>query len=175
MSPRPQDAPQTRRLGLRRLADAARLASRPVMREHGFALPAILTDWAEIVGASLARDCAPEHLSRNGCLTVRVAGPLALELQHRTPEILDRIAGYFGHRAVTRLRLVQGPLPKPPLRARAPLPALSNTDREALAAATDMLADTPLKQAIERLGRAVLADKAQRDGQRLEGRSGPSL
>lgn len=175
MAARSQNPPVTRRLGLRRLADATRLASRPVLREHGFALPAILTDWAAIVGAELASDCAPERLSRSGSLTIRVAGPCALELQHRTPEILERIAGYFGHRAVTRLRLVQGPLPKSTPLARAALPALSTADSAALQCATAVLAETPLRRAIERLGRAVLADDARRSRQRLEPRNGPSL
>jgi hypothetical protein len=128
------------------------------MREHGFALPAILTDWAAIVGPALARDCAPERLSRSGTLRVRVAGPLALELQHRTPEILARLAGYFGHRAVHRLHLIQGPLPKaetPPARARRPL---EPGELAVISGAAERLTDSSLKQAVERLGRAVLAD-----------------
>lgn len=161
---------QGRRFGVRRLAEAARLASRTVMREHGFALQAILTDWAAIVGPKLGSECAPERLSRTGTLTVRVAGPLALELQHRSPEILERIAGYFGHRAVHRLRLVQGPLPKPALRRAPALPPLTQADTATLEAATAGLNDDRLRQALERLGRAVLADS-----HRLEGRRGPSL
>jgi len=150
---------ETRRRGLRRLSDATRLASRPVMREHGFALPAILTDWAAIVGPSLARDCAPERLSHGGTLTVRVAGPLALELQHRTPEILARLAGYFGHRAVHRLHIIQGPLPKPVVQPQRPPRPLAPGDVAAISRAAAPLTDTGLKEAIERLGRAVLADR----------------
>ena len=175
MAPRAKDHQATRRLGLRRLADAARLASRPVLREHGFALPAILTDWAVIVGPALARDSAPERLSRSGSLTIRVAGPCALELQHRTPEILERIASYFGHRAVTRLRIVQGPLPKSTKPARKALPALSAADNAELLSKTARLAETPLRRAIEQLGRAVLAEDTRRNRQRLEPRNGPSL
>ena len=45
-------------------------------------------------------------------LTVRVDGPLALELQHAAPQILERVNGFVGRRAITELRIVQGPLPK---------------------------------------------------------------
>ncbi len=144
------------RVGLRRLADATQAAARPLLREHGFALPAILSNWAAIVGDGLARDCSPERLARDGTLTIRVAGPVATEIQHREPEILERIATYFGHRAVRRLRLVHGPLPKMVGRA-APAPRpLDELETRAIDHLTAPIRDSTLRSALRRLGLAVL-------------------
>ena len=144
-----------RRVGLKRLADAAQSATRPILREHGFALPAILSDWANIVGDALARDCSPERLARDGTLTIRVAGPVATEIQHREPEILERIASYFGHRAVRRLRLVQGLLPVQERRIVLPSRTLGDLEAHAIDRLTAPIGDTALRTALRRLGRAV--------------------
>lgn len=127
------------------------------MREHGFALPAVLCDWPSIVGEALARDCSPERLSRDGTLTVRVAGPTATVLQHQEPEILSRIATYFGHRAVLQLRFVRGPLPQPCRRAMPSPRPLGAEEERALGRLTDTIADSTLRGALMRLGRAVIA------------------
>jgi hypothetical protein len=127
------------------------------MREHGFALPAILCDWPGIVGAATARDSSPERLSRDGTLTVRVAGPIATVLQHQEPDILSRIATYFGHRAVLRLRFVRGPLPQPSRRAMPSQRILDADEELALDRLAHRIADPALRAALLRLGRAVVA------------------
>ena len=147
----------TQRVGLRHLADAARSASRPIMRGHGFAVPAILCDWPSIVGEALARDALPERLSRDGSLTIRVAGPVATILQHQEPQILSRIATYFGHRAVRRLRFVRGPLPAPKTRETPARRALDAEEERALDRLASAVADPELRAALLRLGRSVAA------------------
>ena len=47
----------------------------------------------------------------DGVLQVRVAGPLAVELQHLAPQVLERVNTYLGYRAVTQLKLSRGVLP----------------------------------------------------------------
>jgi hypothetical protein len=59
----------------------------------------------------------PEALARGGTLKLRVARHRALELQHRAPLVIERINLFFGRDAVTRLALIQGPLPLAPLPA----------------------------------------------------------
>ena len=92
--------------------------AQPLCRQYGFADTRIMTHWRDIVGADWARYCLPERLSNSGSrgggttLTVRVDGPFALELQHTAPQIMERINAFLGHKAVTQLKIVQGPLPK---------------------------------------------------------------
>ena len=92
--------------------------TKPLYRARGFAEAGVLNDWPNIVGRPLADYTAPERLGPDGTLVARVGGAWALELQHLEPLVLDRIAGYFGYRAVTRLALVQGPLPPRPAQPR---------------------------------------------------------
>ena len=70
----------------------------------------------DIVGRPLCDHCCPERLGRDGTLHVRVSGGWALELTHLEPLVIERIAGYFGYPAITRLALMQGPLPSRPKR-----------------------------------------------------------
>lgn len=105
------------RLGrMRALGATVRKVTAPVFRRRGFAEAGILTDWPHIVGTHLAAHSSPQKLSfpegrRDGTLYVLVSGAWAPELQHLAPQVIERINGYFGYRAVARLVLNQGPLP----------------------------------------------------------------
>lgn len=102
--------------------------TRKAFEKYGFASAALLTDWPSIVGADIASYTAPERLKwprsvdafddldpanarRPGAtLVVRVDGPRAIELQHRSRQIIERINASFGYRAVAELRFVQAPI-----------------------------------------------------------------
>jgi hypothetical protein len=126
---------------------------------------ALAARWREIVGADIARRTEPVKLvkGRNGApssLEIRVAGPSAALIQHQAQDILARVNLFLGAEAVQKLRIVQGPLrptadaPPPAARRRAaPLDAAQETQL------AKSLADAPegrLKDALLRLGRAVL-------------------
>ena len=117
--------------------------------------------WREIVGETLARRTEPSKLtkSRTGdgaTLEIRVDGPSAALIQHQTGEILQRLDLFLGKGAVTKLRIVQGPLSAPPPPAARPKPRPAPLDAGAEAELKASLAkapDGPLKEALERLGR----------------------
>lgn len=98
------------------LASAASKAARPVFKKYGTPRNELADIWPEIVGKTLADVTVPERyvpgtgLANNGVLTVRVAGAIALDLQHMSPQILERVNAYFGYNAVRYLKLVQGPV-----------------------------------------------------------------
>jgi len=128
-------------------------------RKHGFAEARLVTDWQAIVGERLAEVCLPEKLGRDGALSIRVAPAFALELQHLEPKILERIATFFGHRAVTRLKLRQGDVARPEgPRPREPRP-LTDAETRALEDQLSGIDDPGLREALERLGRAVLGTR----------------
>jgi hypothetical protein len=136
---------------------------------RGFAGRRIATDWPVIVDEALAARSLPEKLVRPpggrgpGTLHVRVAsGPVAVEMQHREPLIVERINAYFGFRAVARLRLMQAPLPPPAPRPPAPL----SPDPQASAAieATVASVENPrLRQVLADLGQCLLARSEPRE------------
>ncbi len=136
------------------------------LRKRGFAQSAVISNWAEIVGPELAANAAPQKLAfprgghGDGTLHVRVSGPLAIELQHMEPLVLERINTYFGYRAVARLALVQGPLP--PRREevkRKVLPALDADEADAVEQMVSGVTDDSLRHALSGLGRAVKSAK----------------
>jgi len=139
-------------------------AAAKAYRKHGFAESRLLTDWAAVVGERLAEVCLPEKLARDGALSVRVSPAFALELQHLEPKILERIAGFFGHRAVTRIKLRQGVVEpaKPDLR-REPRP-LTDDEAIALDARLAEVQDEGLRAALDRLGRAVIGSRPLEKG-----------
>lgn len=135
--------------------------------KRGLAFGALITDWASIVGPQLSLRAVPDRLAfprgkrEDATLHLRTAGAFALELQHLAPLIVERINGFFGYRAVSRIKLVHGVLPAPA--AAAPrLRSLSAAEEQAVAAATDAVADDDLRESLQRFGRAMLARRGGR-------------
>ena len=93
-----------------RLSQMVTLLTRNIFRERGFHQASILTNWADIVGPEWASRSCPEKISLRGVLTLRVDGPIALEIQHLEPQIIERIATHFGYKAVVKIHIRQGPL-----------------------------------------------------------------
>jgi hypothetical protein len=154
-----------RRGSMNTLAAALPKAATAAMRKRGFAQGAVLSRWSEVVGPELAAHSAPERLvfPRDGSaggatLHIRASGALALELQHLSPIVLERINGFFGYAAVARIALHQAPLPPKPKRVkRAPPRALSAAETDAIETAVGRLDDEALRDRLRALGRSVAA------------------
>ena len=83
--------------------------TRAAFRSNNAASARLLADWPEIVGPHLAGDTAPRRLSA-GTLTITCGGPMAMELQHSSAILMERINTHLGKETVKRLRFVQEPL-----------------------------------------------------------------
>lgn len=129
---------------------------RPLAKARGTALASLLAEWPLIVGDELAKVSLPEKLTGT-TLRLLVVPAAALVLQHDAPQIVARINAYYGRTAVTRLSLVQGPLPAAAPPRKPARPTLSADRQAALKTATSDIPDERLKAALERLGRAILA------------------
>ncbi len=141
----------------RPLSSTLHKVTEKIYRKRGFAAAGVVNNWPAIVGADLARHTLPERLDSNGTLRLRVDGPLATELQHLEPQIMEKIASYFGYRAVHRLSLIQGPLQKkaPPPESVREAP-LDSESAKTLASALQGTNNEDVKNALKRLGKAVL-------------------
>ena len=130
---------------------------------QGFAARELVTRWTEIAGADIAAHCEPLKMQwprpvegqppEPATLVLRVEGPTALEIQHRSDVILERVNRFFGWHAVGRLALRQAPLsrrdrPTPP---RAPDPAAVKRIADTLSA----VEDPELRAALARLGASI--------------------
>jgi hypothetical protein len=126
---------------------------RPAFRKRAPATAQVLADWEAIMGPAIAAVTAPRKLF-SGSLVIACSGPMALELQHLAPQLMARINGHLGRVAVTRLRFVQD-APAAVARPKRPRPAAVAQARAAVAG----LPEGDLRDALEALGRAVLAGR----------------
>src|SRR5439155_13295450 len=133
----------------------SKLAAPILARRGGGVLVRLKAEWAAIVGPDWAEVSWPPALGRDGVLRLRVASGAALDLQHRAPLMLERINLFFGRSAVTRLTLVQGPLPLASGPSRPVIRPLSEGEAKALDRRLSEIADPHLRAALAQLGRAV--------------------
>jgi hypothetical protein len=131
--------------------------------KRGFATARLAIDWPEIVGPALADNTLPEKLTgadrpEGGVLTIKVRPAAALEVQHLTPQLIERINQIFGFRAVGRLRLQQGVVPMRPKPKPAP-PPLDPVESQKLAAQLSGVTDEGLNAALASLGRSLRAPR----------------
>jgi hypothetical protein len=141
----------------------------PAARARGFATTALLSEWPTIVGAELAQFTMPDkvvwpkrrdetqadaphkgHRVEGAILVLRVEGPRAIEVQHRSGQILERVNAYFGYRAVAEMRILQAPVRRKAPRSAAPVPPV---DPDALPP-NAAIEDQGLRAALQRLGSA---------------------
>jgi len=128
-------------------------------KSQGGALARLKADWPAIAGPELAGLSQPEALlparGRSGkALRLRVPGAAALEVQHRSGQLVERVNAYFGHKMIDDIRLVQGTIAqraaaRPPLDAP---DAKTSADMERRAASVQ---DPELRAALARLGARI--------------------
>jgi hypothetical protein len=130
--------------------------------KQGFASTELVTRWPEIVGADIAAHSEPEKIQwprpvgdtmpDPGTLVLRVEGPTAVEIQHQSRVILERVNRFLGWQAVGALRLRQAPLAR---RTKAKPAPPDGEEQARLAATLQDIADDNLRAALARLGAAV--------------------
>jgi hypothetical protein len=160
--------PESERVrGNRSLSQLTRGMLGPLFRKQGFARHEIVTKWETIVGSSMGQYSYPERISfpraarQGGTLFVRVEGSFALELQHRSVEILDRINTYFGYGAVEKLVIKQGPLPPRIIKKRMGKPSLTKDQKSHLTATLHDTKDDRLRNALHSIGEHVLSENTE--------------
>jgi hypothetical protein len=131
--------------------------------KQGFAARELVTRWAEIAGPEISAHSEPLKIQwprpvegqpqEPATLVLRVEGPMALEIQHASDVILQRVNRFFGWSAVGRLALRQAPLSRRdrPAASRAP-------DAKAVAKVAESLSsveDEELRAALARLGAQI--------------------
>ena len=146
----------------RPLADLLHKTLGEAFARQGFASAELVTRWADIVGADIAACSEPEKIQwprpvsgeppRPGVLVLRVEGPAAVEIQHQSGVVLERVNRFFGWQAVGGLRLRQARLGR---RTRTPLPAPDPDATARIAAGLGEIADERLRDALARLGAAI--------------------
>ena len=133
------------------------------LARQGFASTGVVTHWPEIVGAEIADHAEPMRMiwprrvheddPDPATLVLRVEGPVALEIQHLSGVIIEKVNRFFGFRAVGRIQIRQAPLARREKKKPPPAPDPEVVAR--LAAGMADVADEGLRDALARLGAAV--------------------
>jgi len=158
-----------RRNSLSALASNVPALTKLALGRKGFAEASLISDWAMIVGADIARLCIPVKMrlprakkdekpagavSANvapnvpgGTLTLRASPSASLEVQHLKPRILERIQRYFGYPLINELKIEIGDRKKVAKPRRPLLAAMGQPD-------LSRVKDPDIRAALERLGAA---------------------
>jgi hypothetical protein len=147
----------------RTLAELASGFLAETFKKQGFASTELVTRWQDIVGPEIAAHAEPIKLqwpravdgepTEPATLVLRVEGPAAIEVQHLSNVILERVNRFFGWQAVGRIALRQAPLTRHAARAAAPKADPAEALR--VAATLTAVVDDDLRMALARLGAAV--------------------
>jgi len=154
--------------------------TKPAFERYGFSAAALITDWATIVGADVARYTAPERLKwpkrvdwsgddvseaergRAGAtLVLAVAGGRALDVEYKSAQLIERINSYFGYRAVTAIRITQVAALR---EAVAATPSLGISQAPAAPKPREELAQITapsLRAALERMAQGLVARRSR--------------
>ena len=132
-------------------------------KKQGFASRELVTRWSEIVGADIAAYAEPLKIQWQrpvegqpeipATLILRVEGPRALEIQHSSTVILERVNRFFGWSAVGKIALRQAPLSRPARRKTKKPPSEAAIAEEARE--LDTVDDDNLRTALARLGASI--------------------
>jgi len=146
----------------RRLSELLGATLSDVLKAQGFASTEIISRWTDIVGPEIAAHSEPlkinwprgtdEDEPEPATLVLRVEGPAAIEIQHLSAVILERVNRFFGWQAIGRIAIRQAPL-----RRREPPPS-RKVDETATARIAETLPDVKddrLREALARLGAAI--------------------
>lgn len=156
----------------------------PILAKKAGINTLLLGVWDEIVGAEFAEFSRPDKIiwpprravSRDmagqisesggglepGQLTIACEGAKALFLSHQQDQIIARINSIFGFPAINRIKIVQKSISSGK-KYNKPQRKLTSTEKSQLG---DMLNDVEhpkLKEALAKLGKAVLTKKSKRD------------
>lgn len=160
----------------RSVADLVRPALAGALKAQGFAAGDILRFWPDIVGERLAgvsvpvrmlwpprpRSASEDAPAQPGTLILKVEGAFALEVEMAAAQIVERVNAMHGWRCVGRIRLRQGPVHDNTGRTRPAAPSLDPAAAAALRVRLATIGEEPLRAALERLGRVVLAGRPSR-------------
>jgi hypothetical protein len=138
-------------------AAVSKLAAPIIGKRGGGVLVRLKADWVSIAGADWAGVSWPLALGRDGVLKLRAAPVAALELQHRAPLLIERINLFFGRPVISRLVLVQGPLPADSPPSGPSLRPLAASEVDRLDEQLSEIADPSLRAALAGLGRVLIA------------------
>lgn len=166
---------RTRRQTLFQISEIANGLVDPILARRAGINTMLLGAWSEIAGEDFADCTRPEKIAwqrrasesggddgfQPGTLTVACEGARAMFLAHSQDQLVQRVNAFFGFPAIQRIRIVQKPV-HPVERRPKGSPKLDSGREKRLAGMLEEIEEPALREALERLGRGVMAGRARR-------------
>ena len=131
--------------------------TKSTFKKYGFINIKILSQWDTIVGKSLSEICEPQKITfepgqtRAGVLHIAVSNPaFSLELKSYEARIVERVATFFGYKAVSKIRITVKPKKVSEIKKEVVMPPAPTTPIK-LPDALDKVSDQELKAALASL------------------------
>ncbi|MGD9881053.1 MAG: DciA family protein [Reyranella sp.] len=146
--------------GFRAIGGLTQRLTSGIAKGRGASIARLRADWSAIVGPDLAAATWPDALTsgrgRAGkVLRLSVSGAAALEVQHKAGQVVERVNGYYGHRMVDTVRVVQGMVPRRRGLAEERAPAPTPDQVADMAERAKSVEDPELRAALARLGARI--------------------
>lgn len=143
----------------------------PVLRKRAGISVGLVQSWEEIVGVRVSQRSRPEKIVwprrmsdddpfEPATLVIACEALAAMHIQHEAGEIMSRINSFLGFQAIGRLRIVQKPVATVNNRKPPKLRSLTKPEEARLDKSLTHIEDAGLREALEKLGRAVIARKS---------------
>ena len=143
----------------------------PLLQKRAGLTTALIGAWPEIAGERIGKFSAPAKIGWSranssddpyapATLFISADPAVALTLQHETTAIIDRINGFFGYRAIDRVKITQKQMRPADTFAARPTPMPEHIKEAAAKVAS--VENEGLRNALANLGAHVLAAKNQR-------------
>lgn len=149
--------------GLFKVSSLLDQVTKPIFKKRGFYQHKLLTDWPMIVGPALAPHTIPQKIvsrevkgQKEGILYIDVQNSsAAMQLQFMEPMLIEKIAAYFGFKAVTKFKIQQKPMHSVREKEKKAI-ILSDAENQLLENLTDDIRDMELQQSLKELGTYIL-------------------
>lgn len=158
--------------GFRPLADPAAGILDPVLRKRAGITIELVQSWEEVVGPDLGQQSRPLKLLwprraheddpfQPATLIIACQGFTAMRMSHETGEIISRVNAFLGFAAVGRIKIEQKPVALPVVKRRE-LPPVDATTRAKISHSVENIEDENLREALQKLGQSIHAEKNRR-------------
>ena len=138
---------------------------KPMLSKRGFSVSTIITNWNQIVGDELASRTIPEKIVYSsggisgGTFKIRInSSALALEIQHMEPQLREKINTYFGYNAISRIKIIQGPVRDGNKETNKKRRELSKLEQIDLTKRLKKVSDPVLRNSLSALGSSIRRD-----------------
>lgn len=141
---------------------ALRRALAPLLKEAGPATNSLAARWIEIAGPRLGAMTEPLRVQTGkGGSTLHIRAPSAAApmLQHAAAHIMEKVSLATGAK-IKAIKIVQTAAPAKPVARSANVRQITAEERSALSASLQPVQTPAIRQALEKLGEAVLTWRA---------------